>query len=94
MPNRTHLQGLSALPECKACLSVWYPYSVHPEAELSIIVWGQLTCREGGREKKSRKNMLVGIIDCMKMDIVSALPTTVHKQNQSIQDMGIAILHW
>lgn len=47
MPNRTHLPGPSALPEYKACLSVWSPYSVDPEAELRFIVWGQLTCWEG-----------------------------------------------
>lgn len=47
MPNRTHLQGLLALPEYMACLSV-APDSVDPGAELRLIVWGQLTYREGG----------------------------------------------
>lgn len=37
-----------------ACLSVWCPYSVDPEAELRLIVWGQLTCREGRNKSKKR----------------------------------------
>lgn len=60
MPNRTHLPGLSALPEYKACLSVWCPYSVDPEAELRLIVQGQFTCREGGN--KSKRVLLVGML--------------------------------
>lgn len=72
MPNRTHLQGLSATPEHKACLAAWLsgclaaslpdclrcPYSVDPEAVLGLIVEGQLTC---SREEANceRKDMLV-----------------------------------
>ena len=64
MPNRTHLPGLSALPEYKACLSVCCPYSVDPEAELRLIVWGQLTCWEGGNKSKKDEVtvLLVGML--------------------------------
>lgn len=55
MPNRTQLPGLLALPEYKACLSIWCPYSVDPEAELRLIVWGQLTCWEGRNKFKKMK---------------------------------------
>lgn len=68
MPNRTHLPGLSALPEYNTCLSVWCPYSVDPEAELRLIVWGQLTCREGGN--KSKKALLVGTVCCPHSNVL------------------------
>lgn len=54
MPNRTHLQGLSAMPEYKACLPACLrcPYSVDPEAVLRLIVEGQFTYRREGANSK------------------------------------------
>lgn len=68
------MPGLSALPEYKVCLSAWCPYSVAPEAELRLIVWGQLACWEG--ENKSERDevtvLLVGMLQSPHMFKCSA----------------------
>lgn len=71
MPNRTRLPGLSALPEYMACLSIWCPYSVDPEAEPRLTVWGQLTCCEEGNKskKKKKRDEMTVLLVCMLLSL-------------------------